>query len=161
MAAHQRQVFRTALRLLGHREDAKDASQEVFLRLFTHLARIDARRPLAPWLYRVTINVCRTMNKKRRRRDTLPHEDALVHAQPRGPRPDVAAELAEERDVAERGLDTLPDKERAAVVLRDIEGLSTREVAAILGSAEVTVRSQISRARVKLKRFRDRALKGG
>ena len=53
---------------------------------------------------------------------------------------------------------TLSDKERAALVLRDVEGLSTREVARLLGSSEVTVRSQVSRARVKLKSFRDRFL---
>jgi RNA polymerase sigma-70 factor (ECF subfamily) len=56
-------------------------------------------------------------------------------------------------------LKTLPEKERAAVVLRDMQGLSTREVAGILGSSEVTVRSQISVARGKLKKFTDRYLR--
>ena len=57
------------------------------------------------------------------------------------------------------GLKMLPEKERAALVLRDIEGLSTQEVAQILGSSETTVRSQVSRARIKLKEFRDRILR--
>ena len=59
----------------------------------------------------------------------------------------------EQARVIQRCLDRLPPKERAAIVLRDIEGLSTREVAEILGSSEVTVRSQISRALKKLRRY--------
>ena len=61
----------------------------------------------------------------------------------------------ERRRIIETALRTLTEKERAAVVLRDIEGLSTKEVAGILGSSETTVRSQISLARVKIKRFVD------
>jgi len=73
---------------------------------------------------------------------------------------DTEADLAatERRQVVANGLKTLPEKERAAVVLRDIEGLSTGEVARILGSSETTVRSQISTARLKLKRFAERVM---
>jgi RNA polymerase sigma-70 factor (ECF subfamily) len=60
-----------------------------------------------------------------------------------------------------RALATLPEKERAAIVLRDLEGLDTEEVARILGSSPTTVRSQISAARVKIKAFRERFLKRG
>jgi RNA polymerase sigma-70 factor (ECF subfamily) len=74
---------------------------------------------------------------------------------------DLEAELnlAEKRNFVKEALKRLPEKERAAVVLRDIEGLSTREVAAILGSSEVTVRSQVSSARMKMKLFLERRLK--
>jgi RNA polymerase sigma-70 factor (ECF subfamily) len=67
--------------------------------------------------------------------------------------------LAEKRNLVKEALKRLPEKERAAVVLRDIEGLSTREVAGILGSSEVTVRSQVSSARMKMKLFLERRLK--
>jgi RNA polymerase sigma-70 factor (ECF subfamily) len=63
------------------------------------------------------------------------------------------------RLVVREALRSLPEKERAALVLRDIEGLSTREVAKALGSSETTIRSQISRARLKLKQARDRLLR--
>ena len=74
---------------------------------------------------------------------------------------DLEAELTltEKRGFVAEALKRLPEKERAAIVLRDIEGLSTREVAGILGSSEVTVRSQISSARVKMKLFLERRLK--
>ena len=69
------------------------------------------------------------------------------------------ASLAEQRRIAEEALATLAQKERAALVLRDVEGLTTAEVAEVLGSSQTTVRSQICRARLKVKRFRDRRLK--
>ncbi len=65
MRRHERQVFSTALRLLGNREDAKDAAQSVFLRLFRYLRRLEEGRELAPWLYRMTVNVCHDIQKKK------------------------------------------------------------------------------------------------
>jgi RNA polymerase sigma-70 factor (ECF subfamily) len=73
--------------------------------------------------------------------------------------PEAAWNETERARLVQMALETLPKKERAAVVLRDVQGLSTREVAQILGSAEVTVRSQISIARGKLKKFTDRYLR--
>ena len=72
-----------------------------------------------------------------------------------------AAMQAEEQAMVMRALATLSEKERAAIVLRDLEGLPTEEVARILGSSATTVRSQISTARTKIKEYRDRWLKGG
>src|SRR5437867_11167730 len=63
---HEIQVARTALRLLGNRLDAQDAAQEVFLRLHRNLRRIDGTGNLSGWLYRVTVNICRDMLRKRR-----------------------------------------------------------------------------------------------
>jgi RNA polymerase sigma-70 factor, ECF subfamily len=143
METHERMVVSTAYRILGRMDDALDVSQEVFLRLFRHLDRINGD-PKA-WLYRVTINMC---NDHFRRRMPVKSPDAT---QP-DPSPDAthAIELDDRKRILMRALTHLPERERAAIVLRDIEGLSTREVAAILGVEEVTVRSQISVARVKL-----------
>lgn len=156
--SHEAQVYRTALRLLGNREDARDASQEVFLRLFKYLHRFDASRSLSAWLYTMTVNASRDVARKRSKQAAEPldasHEAKLVVRDGA----DATADRAEERRIVEAGLKTLAEKERAALVLRDIEGLSTKEVAGILGSSETTVRSQISRARVKLKRYRDAIL---
>src|SRR5262249_5733590 len=63
---YERRVFTLAWRLLGSFEDAQDASQEVFLRAFRFLHRFDKRRPLEPWLVRMTVNVCRDFGRKRR-----------------------------------------------------------------------------------------------
>ena len=157
MRLHEKQVLTTALRLLGNMEDAQDAAQETFLRLYRSLKRLPDIQDIRSWLYRVTVNICNDVYRQRRRRRTEPLS---------GPEP-VSAQLdpekawsQEERGrLVEMALETLPEKERAAVVLRDVQGLSTREVAEILGSAEVTIRSQICVARGKLKKFTDRYLR--
>ncbi len=160
MKAHERRVIGTAWRLLGRLEDAQDAAQEVFLRLYRYLDRYDESRPLEPWLYRVTVNVCHDLGRRRQVRRTIPLED-LEQTKPLAsaePDPGAAASIAEERRIVEQALLTLAEKERTAIVLRDVEGLSTAEVAEILGSSQTTVRSQICRARLKIKTFRDRKL---
>jgi RNA polymerase sigma-70 factor (ECF subfamily) len=146
VALHHQRVLRTAYRLLGRLEDAQDAAQEVFLRLLKHMHRIDGD-PQA-WLYRVTVNVCNDFYRRR----TLTAEMAAETPDP-APGPEHALEIEERKRLLMAGLQTLPQRERAAVVLRDIEGLSTRDVAAILHVEEVTVRSQISIARVKLAKY--------
>ncbi len=105
-------------------------------------------RVTKPWLYRVTVNVC---NDQLRRRGPV----RLLDVNEADPAPDAsrAIELDDRKRLLMEGLATLPARERAALVLRDIEGLSTREVAAILDVEEVTVRSQISVARVKLAKY--------
>ena len=151
MRRYERLVIGTAYRLAGNLEDAEDASQEVFLRLYRNLARIDAGN-LAAWLYRVTVNVCH--DARRRRANTLPVEDAPEPAAAGDPQ-QFAGE-AERRALLLRSLRTLSEKERAAVVLRDLEGLATAEVARVLGSSVSTVRSQVSKARLKMRGFVER-----
>jgi RNA polymerase sigma-70 factor (ECF subfamily) len=153
MVLHERQVLATACRLLGHLDDAQDAAQEVFLRLYKYLVRFDEARELSPWLYRVTVNVCRDMARKRPKPAVLSLEDIAVEDIPDPVDSDAIMVLLQHKQIVAHGLKLLPEKERAAVVLRDMEGLSTKEVARILGSTEMTVRSQVSRARVKMKRF--------
>jgi RNA polymerase sigma-70 factor (ECF subfamily) len=151
---YQGRVLMTAWRLLGSKEDAQDAAQEVFLRLYRHLRRVDPKRPLLPWLYRLTVNVCHDLRRKRRgiNAEAADRVDlASVAADPL-----AKMTRTEQKLLIARALETLTEKERAAVVLRDIEGLHTAEVASTLGSSEATVRSQISTARVKIKKFVDR-----
>ncbi len=160
MRAHEESVVRTAWRLLGRREDARDAAQEVFLRLYRYLDRVDAGRDLAPWLYRVTVNVCHDLGRRRSRQPPTLDESATELVASAEPGPGDRAELAEEQRIAAAAIVTLPRKERAALVLRDVEGLSTREVAEILGTSQVTVRTHVCRARWKVKNYRDRMLGG-
>ena len=155
MRRHERQVLGTALRLLGRLEDAQDAAQEVFLRLFRHVKKLQAPEAVGPWLYRVTINVCNDAWQKRR-----PESDITdLELSSRAPDPETIAGDAERMQAVTRALDRLGQKERAALVLREVEGLSTREVAEILGSSEVSVRTQISTARAKLREFANRCLR--
>ena len=157
MRTNEKQVLGTALRLMGNLEDAQDAAQEAFLRLYKSLNRLPDIQEIKPWLYRVTVNVCNDMHRARRRRGWEPLSGPeLASSQPD---PELAWVHQERSHLVEMALKTLPEKERAAVVLRDMQGLSTREVAEILGSSEVTVRSQICVARGKLKKFTDRYLR--
>ncbi len=160
MIRHERRIYRLALRLLGHREDAQDATQEVFLRLYKHLSRLDEKRELVPWLYRVTVNVCHDLVRRRRRNMTVSLDDVDADALVDSMKTEWGAEFAEQRRILAEGLKTLSENERAVIVLRDIEGLSTEDVARLLGSSASTVRSHLSRARVKLKRFVDRVREG-
>ena len=153
MRQYERMVLVTALRLLGNLEDAQDASQEVFLRLYRNLKKVEAATNFSGWLYRVTVNVCYDMGRKRVA--VVPVEDLpeLVAA---GENPQESVTGAERRRVLQLSLRQLSAKERAALVLRDLEGLSTGEVARALGSTEATVRSHISKARVKVRDFVER-----
>jgi RNA polymerase sigma-70 factor, ECF subfamily len=150
MRRHERLVLVTAWRLLGNIEDAKEVAQEVFLRLYRHRGRMKPEENVAGWLYRVTVNLCR--DEQRRRHATVELEDLPSAA----PDPDRQLADAERSRVLEMSLRMLSPKERAALVLRDLEGLPGSEVARLLGSSEATVRSQISSARVKVKNFVER-----
>ena len=143
---HERMVLGVAYRLLGRMEDAQDAAQEVFLKLFQKSGQIQGDPK--PWLYRVTVNVC---NDWYRRRTLVAEPDE--HAADPADDALTTITLDERKRLLREGLESLGERERTAIVLRDIEGLSTKEVARILGVEEVTVRSQISVARVKLAKY--------
>jgi RNA polymerase sigma-70 factor (ECF subfamily) len=109
---------------------------------------------------RIAVNVCRDTARRRQRRwntfvETEPPDAIDATADPHA---DLVRK--QERRILQQALDTLPEKERLALVLRDVEGFSTAEVAAILQSSETTVRSQISRGRVRLKTAIDRLMAG-
>jgi RNA polymerase sigma-70 factor, ECF subfamily len=154
MLATERRIASLAWHILGDAEEVKEALQETFLRVYRHLRSYDEKRDFFGWLYRISVNVCRDLESRRRRRRFffLPIEHA---SEPR-----VAEEdFVRKDDVARlmRAIDTLPQKERFAIILRDIEELPTDEVASILGSSPATVRVQISNARAKIRKLMESA----
>jgi RNA polymerase sigma-70 factor (ECF subfamily) len=157
---YETRVMTVAARLLGARDDARDVAQEVFLRAFKYLHRLDLQKPVEPWLMGITVNVCRdAVRQRQRRRDTFIEVEAPETID-QSANPYAGAVRKQERLILQRALDCLPDKERLAIVLRDVEGLSTAEVASILQSSETTVRSQVSRGRLRLKAAIDRLMGG-
>src|SRR6185295_9263345 len=160
---HQRRVISTAWRMLGNREDARDAAQEVFLRVYKYLKGFRSDQDFAAWLYRIIVNVCRDHQRNRSGQHQLSSfetdlEAGTLESLTSGEDVEANAIRSQQRALIVEALETLSTKERSALVLRDLEGLSTEEVARVLGSSQTTVRSQISSARAKIKLYRDRVL---
>ena len=147
MLQHERLVLRTALRMLGRLEDAQDAAQEVFMKLYRHIGEIELERGVESWLYRTTMNACFDQLRRRKPMESIEWDPPVPAAQ------HSDMERDQRRQLVIEALKSLPEKERAAVILRSIEGLETAEVAQILGSSEATVRSQASMGKARLKRY--------
>jgi RNA polymerase sigma-70 factor (ECF subfamily) len=147
---HERRVLRLAERLLLNREAARDAAQEVFFRLYKKIQSIKDDGDLAPWLYRTTLNICFDSLRKSKRETALD----LVPEPPAGnDDPEQSTASLQQKRLALTALQELSPRERQVIVLRELEGYSTAEVARLLDSTETTVRSQVSTARVKMKNF--------
>lgn len=155
MIHSQQRVLAITWRILGNEADARDASQEVFLRVYKYLKRYKPQQDFFAWLYGITINVCRDVARKRQRHlaqftSLTQTEEAFAVAADELGAEDLV-QLNQERALIATALCALSYKERVAVVLRDIEGFSTEDVARILKSSATTVRSQISSARKKIR----------
>jgi RNA polymerase sigma-70 factor, ECF subfamily len=162
MLATERRVVSIAWRMLGNQDDARDVTQEVYLRVFKYLGRFRAGEDFRAWLYRITINACHDFTRRKHSSGLAQADDleglqstAMVMSH-RGPDLEHVALQGQQIALIRLALESLPAKERAALVLRDLEGLSTEEVATVLGSRPVTVRSQVSSARAKIKKYCDK-----
>ena len=150
MVQTEGRVLGLAWRLLGDRHLAEDAAQETYLRVYRSLDRFRLGEPFTPWLLHIAVNVCRDLARKR---GPL-HLPAELLEGLEGNALSLAADesmlLQQRRDLFQQALAELPPAERTALVLRDLEGLSTVAVAEILGVRPVTIRSQAASARAKL-----------
>jgi RNA polymerase sigma-70 factor (ECF subfamily) len=150
MHMHERVVLRYSQRILLNREAAQDAAQEVFIRLHKHLNSVDEKRDLRPWLYRTTSNVCYDI--LRRNKQDLPI-DLVVEPVDQNQNPEERMSATQQKLLVFSALKELSVREREVIILRDLEGNSTAEVASILRITEGTVRSQLSTGRIKIKNF--------
>ena len=154
MALTDLKVLGVAWRLLGDRDLAKDAAQEVYLRIHRSLGSYRPSESFRAWMHRITVNVCFDLMRKRGpRMASFDDLDCLDHAHPGAEQADEALLLDQRRALVRRALQSLSPAERAALVLRDIEGFSTEETAKALGVRPATVRGQISNARAKVQTF--------
>jgi RNA polymerase sigma-70 factor (ECF subfamily) len=164
MKHSEKRVMRMTWRMLGNEADARDAAQEVFLRVYKYLGRFKQDQPFFAWVYQITLNVCRDIAKKRQQYNTQfislenDNEAASVVSDNQADAEETLIRV-QERELMLRAIATLPERERAAILLRDLEGLSTEEVAHIMKSTATTVRSQISSARQKIRVYCGRYLK--
>jgi len=164
MKHSEKRVMRMTWRMLGNEADARDAAQEVFLRVYKYLGRFKQDQPFFAWVYQITLNVCRDIVRKRQQYNTQfisldnGNEAASVISDTQADAEETLIRV-QERELMLRAIATLPERERAAILLRDIEGFSTDEVAHIMRSSATTVRSQISSARQKIRVYCGRYLK--
>lgn len=152
-------LYRLAAGLLSDETEAEDVVQEAFSRVLTHLDRFRGEARVDVWLYRVTHNACVSRLRRRRPRLSLDDMDALGEAP--APRaivawqatPDEILEDVELRGHLDGALATLPEGLRAAFLLRDIEGLSTADAAAVLNVSEAALKVRLHRARLALREY--------
>jgi RNA polymerase sigma-70 factor (ECF subfamily) len=160
---YKERVFATAYRLMGNRQDAEDIAQEVFLKIHRGIRDLDEPVTLTAWIYRITSNTCLdALTKQQRRPRTRPlaapdQDDAAPrYADPRTLTPEEAALRRELYECLHAALTQLDPAGRAAVILRDVEGRSYQEVAAVLAVGLSAVKMRIHRARLALQGLLER-----
>ena len=145
-------VYRVALRLLGN-DDAQDASQEVWVRVWRNLRSFRGESAFSTWLYRITVNTCLSIQQKRSRRDEreLGDEVPYISEPPGGDAdPEAVALNAERREELQDALQHVRADHRTALVLRHMEGLSYAEIAEVLQVPDGTAKGWVSRGRAAM-----------
>ena len=166
-------LYRFALRTCGTREDAQDILQETFVQAFRSLSTVEHPEALRSWLYRVAANACLMLRRKRKSEpdrdlsveDLVPSgaagEGPPVEIPDPGALPDELAARAEWHERVHRAIGDLPPAYRIVLVMRDIEQLSTQEVATALGLEVSAVKMRLHRARLKVRQRLEEILREG
>jgi len=154
------QVYRTALAVTRDREAAEDILQDCFLKVYTHIDKLDGSLPLSPWLHRVTVNLSYNWVKKKHR--WLQPLEEVIEQLIAGPRtlPESALERGELQGIVQKAIASLSFEHRVVIVLFYLDGFSLNEIAYILDCPVGTVKSRLHYARLTLRRKleRDRRL---
>jgi RNA polymerase sigma-70 factor (ECF subfamily) len=156
-------AYRFSLLVCGHADDADDAMQEALLKTYRHAAQIKEPAAFRTWLYRTVKNACLISRRRRvgepARLQSLDEvmtapDGSLqrIDVEDHGRRPDQLMENSRLRQSLHRALQTLQPESRLIVFLREVEGLSTRDVAAVVGISEANVKTRLHRARLSLRR---------
>ncbi len=148
-------TYRLCLRMMGNEQDAADMAQEALVRAWRSLSTYKGQSRFSTWLYRVTSNVC--LDELRKRRND--HSESIQEMRKSGfepvdpqETPEKALDRQELRRTLESAIASLGPEQRAALVLRDVQGLPYEQIAEILGLNLNTVKSRISRSRAALRR---------
>ncbi len=140
-------AYGVALSIVGTPQDAEDAVQTAFIRAMERIDQLRPGSPFGPWFY----SVLRSTALNLRRRESLRTHEAIPHVTAGGRRPDDDLDHALTREQVLAALETLPEQQRTAVVLYDLEGFSHREVAESLGVAVGTSRAHVHHGRKALR----------
>lgn len=152
-------IYRLALKMTGNPQDAEDVLQETFIKAFNHIDRFEGRSKVSTWLYRIAVN--ESLMLLRKRKDGMVDIDAGVETDSGDilPRqivdwcclPERELMSGEARKHIKQAIRKLSDANRAAFLLRDVEGLSTREAAKALDISESALKVRLMRARMQLR----------
>ncbi len=146
--AHQRRAYAVARAIVATHEDAEDAVQDGFLHAYRAMHRFIAGQPFAAWLHRIIANAALDLTRRRRVRDAETLPDNLIGGGEASADPAEAADL---RARLHAGLATLSERQRAVIVLHDVQGFRHGEIGRILGIPEGTARSDLFHARLALR----------
>lgn len=153
---HNERAFAVAYRMVRQREDALDIAQEAFVRAYQSLAGFKGEARFSTWLHRIVVNLAldhlrrQAHHEANEYRDAWALEEAARQVVAPSPDPQQAAEAAQMRRLIQKGLEGLPAEQRAALVLREIEGLSYKEIARAMRCSIGTVMSRLHYARRKM-----------
>ena len=159
VSRYQERAYRLAWSILRNSEDARDVSQEAFIRLFEAAGSFRGRSKFSTWFYRILVNLCLDHKRKHRwwklwaRDDGDERGEPLLERQP-APVTDPVDKLSSERTMKNLGaaVDRLAPRQRAAVLLRVQEDMATYDIARVLKCSEATVRVHLHRALATLKK---------
>ncbi len=145
-------VYRKAARMLGS-EDAQDAAQEVWVRVWANIKGFKGESAFGTWLYRITVNTCLSIQRRESRREEREVEEETTHlSEPPGgdADPEAAVLNSERREEVRVALGSVREDHRAALVLRHMEGLSYAEIAEVLDVPDGTAKGWVSRGRAAM-----------
>ncbi len=145
---YQEKVWQICFRLMGNAEDASDAAQEVFVRLFLHRGRYEGKSKYSTWVYGVALRTCLTLRRSRSRRQA---RVKTVETTPEMARQPADVEQTSLRLDLAQMLETLSEEERALLILKYAEGYGYDELAEMFGLSVSACKMRVSRAREKLK----------
>jgi RNA polymerase sigma-70 factor, ECF subfamily len=157
--AHSDKIYRLALKMLGDEQDAEDVLQETFIKAFKNIDRFEGRSKISTWLYRIAVNESLMLIRKHKGITVDIDQDFETDDGELMPRqitdwcclPEKELMSGETHLVIDQAIQTLSDANRAAFLLRDVEGLSTQEAAEVLNISESALKVRLMRARMALR----------
>ena len=152
---HERFVFNVVYRIIGNAEDARDVSQEAFIKAFKNFESYDESSAFSTWLYRIAVNTAIDYIRKRKKENSISFEDYIVDEKNQKGDSGIEEKVISKEGVKNiiSAVNMLDDEFNTVIVLRDMEGMDYKEISDITGLPLGTVKSRLSRGRGKLRQL--------
>lgn len=156
---YEKKAYNIAFRIMGNEEDAKDMTQEAFIKIYKSIGNFRGESTFSTWLYRIVTNVCLDELRKRKKNSTIPLEmnietekgNAVLELSAEKETPEDIYEQVEKKHMIQSAISSLADDYKTVIILRDVQGFSYEEIATMLNCSLGTIKSRINRARNLLK----------